>query len=187
MLVSGRVSNGTYLICFLFSGWSSACRFYPGSTSETEKIQAPFVTSGQSRHQSCWSLSGTVDGWNPIPNHLGWCWNPINNGRKTTCPSTGAGFQPSTVSPQWWSETRKFSGRLCVFFECQSAAECRRPFGRKIAPRKTNARGEGKCHYASRCHKKNNCNYTTIKWWRYPKLQIVVLNSWEWYFKSILL
>ncbi len=26
--------------------------------------------------------------WNPA-NHLGWCWNPINNGRKTTCPSTG--------------------------------------------------------------------------------------------------
>ncbi len=27
------------------------------------------------KHGGC-----TVDGWNPIPNHLGWCWNPINNG-----------------------------------------------------------------------------------------------------------
>ena len=35
------------------------------------------------------SLCTTVDGWNPIPNHLGWCWNPIN---------TGKNYQPQLVS-----------------------------------------------------------------------------------------
>ena len=29
--------------------------------------------------------------------HLGWCWNPINNGKNYLLVSTGAGFQPSTV------------------------------------------------------------------------------------------
>ena len=32
---------------------------------------------------SCVILCDTVDGWNPA-NHLGWCWNPINNGISTT-------------------------------------------------------------------------------------------------------
>ncbi len=47
--------------------------------------------------------------WNPIPNHPGWCWNPINNGKillrlvvfpviyKVLYIPGGAGFQPSTV------------------------------------------------------------------------------------------
>ncbi len=26
-------------------------------------------------------VDDTVDGWNPKANHLGWCWNPINNGK----------------------------------------------------------------------------------------------------------
>ena len=60
---------------------------------------------------------GTVDGWN-LANHLGWCWNPINNGIKTTyrvvhftgifprpqfppCSPKGWTFVPS---PRWTRE-----------------------------------------------------------------------------------
>ena len=36
-------------------------------------------------HQPYLKAPPTVDGWNPIPNHLGWCEkNPINNGISTT-------------------------------------------------------------------------------------------------------
>ena len=42
-------------------------------------------------------IHGNVDGWNPIPNHLGWCWNPINNGKNYQPQLVIAGFQPSTV------------------------------------------------------------------------------------------
>ena len=38
----------------------------------------------------------TVDGWN-LANHLGWCWNPINNGKNYQPQLVLAGFQPSTV------------------------------------------------------------------------------------------
>ncbi len=49
-----------------------------------------------------------------IPNnHLGWCWNPINNGINYL--STGAGFQPSTVSTFKIQEP-KMQGILMVFF-----------------------------------------------------------------------
>ena len=34
----------------------------------------------------------TVDGWNPA-NHLGWCWNPINNGINYQPQQVNAGFQ----------------------------------------------------------------------------------------------
>ena len=38
-----------------------------------------------------------------IPNnHLGWCWNPMNNGKNYLPQLVIAGFQPSTV---WWLET----------------------------------------------------------------------------------
>ena len=34
-----------------------------------------------------------------LNNHLGWCWNPINNGINDQPQLVNAGFQPSTVSP----------------------------------------------------------------------------------------
>ena len=55
--------------------------------------------------QYCWWLKSG-------DHHLGWCWNPINNGINYL--STGAGFQPSTVSQGSYNKTS--SGGLTVFF-----------------------------------------------------------------------
>ena len=51
---------------------------------------APFVNIFQ---------GDTVDGRNPN-NHLGWCWNPVNNGMNYQPQLVIAGFQPLTVVGQ---------------------------------------------------------------------------------------
>ena len=65
---------------------------------ESEHLTVMPVQSNESHPKELRSTPklrvATVDGWN-LANHLGWSWNPINNGINYL--STGAGFQPSTV------------------------------------------------------------------------------------------
>ena len=61
-----------------------------------------------SKRTSC--VLTTVDGWNPN-NHLGWCWNPINNGKNYQPQLVIAGFQPSTVPLNLEKFHRGSSGR----------------------------------------------------------------------------
>ena len=75
-------------------------------------------------------VNNTVDGWNPIPNHLGWCWNPlkptINNGKSlptstgaripsSTCEKKQDFWLPSTSSDksqnEWTNQKAHFTGR----------------------------------------------------------------------------
>ena len=52
--------------------------------------------------------NNTVDGWN-LANHLGWCWNPINNGinyqpklvSRISAINSIVGVESSSLS-QWW-------------------------------------------------------------------------------------
>ncbi len=72
------------------------------------KVDAGYIRNPQDDFQSLWFFKfggQIIEGWYPHmillmaeirrENHLGWCWNPINNGKNYL--STGAGFQPSTV------------------------------------------------------------------------------------------
>ena len=73
------------------------------------RLLLSWFNTGSGTNMTNWEGSHTLDAWNPISNHPGWCWNPINNGKimlrlvvfpviyKVLYIPGGAGFQPSTV------------------------------------------------------------------------------------------
>ena len=76
---------------------------------QTQKLQSEIPLPGrQTRTQPIQLLpellgwgNTTVDGWNPLPNHLGWCWNPINNGISTT-NLNWLGMDFWITNRSWW-------------------------------------------------------------------------------------